>query len=217
MSETTLYLVRHGETDYNRQSIVQGRGIDAVLNETGRAQAEAVARRLAEVSFDALYTSTLRRAAETAETIARFHVGTPLHRLADLEEMAWGVFEGRLITPSVRQVLEAIVVRWRSGEFGYRIEGGESIYDVQQRGRQAIRHILDRHPGETVLVVTHGRYLRVLLATLLDAYSLERMEEIPHANTGVNALRYREGRFEVDLLNCTAHLETSAFNATHML
>ena len=217
MSETTLYLVRHGETDYNRRSIVQGRGIDAVLNATGRAQAVAVAHRLAEVPFDAIYTSPLRRAAETAEAIAREQSQAPLHRLADLEEMAWGVFEGRPITPSVRQMLEAIVARWQNGEFGYRIEDGESIYDVQQRGQSAIRHILAHHAGEMVLVVTHGRFLRILLATLLEAYGLERMEEIPHANTGVNALRHHDGRFEIDLLNCTAHLDAPAFTATHAL
>ena len=217
MSETTLYLVRHGETDYNRHHVVQGRGIDAVLNATGRAQAAAVARRLADVPFGVIYTSTLRRAVETAEAIAREHSAAPMHRLADLEEMAWGVYEGRSFTPSVRQALEAITARWRNGEFGYRVEGGESIYDVQQRGRQAIRHILDHHAGETVLVVTHGRYLRVLLATLLETYGLERMEEIPHANTGVNALRWRDGRFEIELLNCTAHLEASASTLTSYL
>lgn len=217
MPETTLYLIRHGETDYNRHHVVQGRGVDSVLNATGRAQAAAVARRLASVPFGVMYTSTLRRAVETAEIIAREHGPVPMHRLADLEEMAWGFFEGRSFTPEVRQALEAIRARWRNGEFDYRIKGGESIYDVQQRGRQAIDHILDHHAGETVLVVTHGRYLRVLLATLLEAYGLERMEEIPHANTGVNTLRYGNGRFEIDLLNCTAHLEASASTLTSYL
>ena len=210
MSETTLYLVRHGQTDYNRQHVVQGRGVDAVLNATGRAQAAAVARRLAGVPFGVIYTSTLRRAVETAEAIAHEHSGAPMHRLADLEEMAWGDFEGRPITPSVRQVIEDFSARWRNGEFAYRLEGGESIYDVQQRGRQAIHHTLAHHTGETVLEVTHGGMLRVLLATLLEAYSLERMDEIPHTNTGVNALRCYDGRFEIELLNCTAHLDAPA-------
>ncbi len=217
MPETTLYLVRHGETDYNRHHVVQGRGVDSVLNEMGRAQAAAVARRLAEVPFDAMYTSPLRRAAETAETIAREHNGVPIHRLAYLEEMAWGVYEGVPFSPALRKEFEGLMARWHNGEYGYRVEGGESIYDVQERGRQAIRYILDRHAGETVLVVTHGRYLRILLATLLEEYGLERMEEIPHSNTGVNALRYRNGRFEADLLNCTAHLDASASTLTSYL
>ena len=211
MKETTLYFVRHGETDYNRRRIVQGRGVDSMLNATGRSQAVAVARRLASVAFDAIYTSTLRRAAETAEAIAHEHATVPVHHLSDLEEMAWGVFEGKPFSLEVRQALEAIYARWNQGEFGYRIPAGESIYDVQQRGRKAIEYILARHDGETVLVVTHGRYLRVLLATLLDDYGLERMEEIPHANTGVNRLAYHGGRFEIALLNCTDHLEEPVF------
>ena len=210
-TETTLYLVRHGETDYNRRRIVQGRGIDSVLNETGRAQADAVARRLADVAFDVIYTSPLRRAAETAETIARRHAAVPLHGLADLEEMAWGIYEGKPFSPEIVTALEAIRARWHNGEFDYQIPAGESIHQVQQRGRRAISYMLTRHAGETVLVVTHGRYLRVLLATLLEDYGLERMEEIPHANTGVNRLTYRNGRFEVALLNCTAHLDEAVF------
>ncbi len=217
MKETTLYLVRHGETDYNRHHVVQGRGVDSVLNEMGRAQAAAVARRLAEVSLDAIYTSPLQRAAQTAETIAHEHNGVPVHRLADLEEMAWGVYEGAPFSPALRKEFQGIMARWGRGEYDFRIEGGESISDVQQRGQQAIQHILDHHIGETVLIVTHGRYLRVLLATLLEDYGLERMEEIPHSNTGVNTLRYRDGRFEVELLNCTAHLDASASTLTSYL
>ena len=182
-----------------------------MLNAKGRVQAAAVARRLADVTFDAIYTSTLRRASETAERIAHEHPAVPLHRLRDLEEMAWGIYEGKPFSAQVQQALEAIYDRWNHGEFDYRIPAGESIYDVQQRGRQAIDYILARHTGETVLAVTHGRYLRVLLATLLDDYGLERMEEIPHANTGVNRLICRDGRFEVALLNCTDHLDEAVF------
>ena len=207
MQECTLYFVRHGETEYNRRQIVQGRGIDAALNATGRAQAAAVAQRLADVPLEVIYASTLRRAVETAETIAAEHEGLRVRRLDDLAEMAWGVYEGRRHTPQLQQDFEGFRARWRDGDFAFRIEGGESILDVQQRGRRAVERILKQHPGETVLVVTHGRFLRVLLATLLDEYGLLRMEDIPHANTGVNTLRYREGRFEAHLLNCTAHLD----------
>lgn len=213
MQQGTLYLVRHGETEYNRLQIVQGRGIDAALNETGRSQAAAVARRLADVQLNAIYASTLRRAVETAEQIATEHRGLTVQRLDDLSEMAWGVYEGRPHSPQLKQDFEAFRERWRNGDFAFRIEGGESILDVQRRGRRAIESILKRHPGEAVLVVTHGRFLRVLLATLLEDYGLKRMEDIAHANTGLNTIHYREGRFEAHLLNCTAHLETHTSSA----
>ncbi len=212
MSTTTFYFVRHGETEHNRRGIVQGRGVDASLNATGRAQAAAVARRLADVSFAAIYASTLRRAAETAEVIAHLHDGVPWHQLRDLEEMAWGVYEGRPFSPDVAYVFEGIKARWRRGDFGYRIEGGESILDVQRRGLRAVERVLERHAGETVLVVTHGRFLRVVLASLLDDYGLERMHEIAHANTGVNVLIWHAGRFEAERLNCVAHLEGRALD-----
>jgi len=94
MPATTLYFVRHGETDYNRNSIVQGRGVDAPLNERGRRQAEALARRFAAVPLDAIYASPLRRALETAEAVRRYHPDVPFFQVVDLEEMDWGELEG---------------------------------------------------------------------------------------------------------------------------
>lgn len=207
MSRTTLYLVRHGETDYNRQRIVQGRRINSELNTTGRAQARALARRLASVPVDAIFSSTLRRAEETAGFVAAEHPEIEVFRLEDLEEMSWGIYEGEPDSDRVRLVFESMQAEWARGDFGKRIEGGESILDVQERGLRALDHILDRHSGETVVVVTHGRFLRVLLATLLGEYGLERMNEIHHANTCVNHLIHDSGVFEAHLLNCTTHLE----------
>lgn len=208
MPTTTLHFVRHGETEYNRQRIVQGRGIDAALNLTGCAQAAAIAQRLAEVPLDAIYTSILRRAIETAEKIATLQETVPVHQLDDLQEMAWGIYEGQPASPETRAAFADMNARWRRGEFGFRVEGGESILDVQERGQRALDHIVAQHPGETVLVVTHGRFLRVILSTLLDEYGLTRMHEIPHSNTALNTLTCCDGCFEATLINCTAHLNT---------
>lgn len=206
-TQTLIYFVRHGETEYNRQQIVQGRGIDSVLNETGKEQAAALARRLASVPFDAIYASTLRRARQTAEILARPHPQASMAYLEDLEEMAWGVYEGEHPSPRREEELSAIKRRWRQGSFDEPIEGGESILDVQQRALRAVDHILEQEQGRTVLAVTHGRYLRILLASLLDEYGLERMHELPHSNTAVNRIVCCGGAFEADLLNCTAHLD----------
>ena len=205
--ETILYLVRHGETDYNRKRIIQGRCINSNLNGTGQAQAKALAARFADVTLDAIYSSSLSRAQETAQFIARQHPGVVTYTLSDLEEMSWGIFEGEAFTPQVQEAFEQIRARWDQGEYELCVEGGESIIDVQQRGLRALDHILQRHAGQSVLVVTHGRFLRVLLATLLDDYGLARMHEIAHTNTGVNKVRWRNDRFSIELLNCTAHLD----------
>lgn len=204
---TTLYLVRHGETDYNRRRIVQGRGIDASLNPTGRSQAHALARRFANVSFDAVYTSSMRRAIETASFVLEDRPKIPLRSLDDLDEMAWGVYEGQPATPDVQQVFEEYRMAWANGCFDQCVEGGESIYDVQRRGLRAFKTIMDQHAGDTVFIVSHGRFLRVLLSSVLDGYSLEHMQQFGHTNTGVNRITCRDGVFTADLLNCIIHLE----------
>ncbi len=207
MAETTLYFVRHGETDYNRKRIVQGRRINSSLNLEGRRQAAALSQRLRSLRPSAIYTSSLRRAQETAEAIAESHEEVPLYYLADLDEMSWGVFEGMPCVGEVAHAFDEMNERWKQGDYVSPVEGGESILDVQKRGLRALEHILARHRGETVIVVTHGRFLRVLLASLLDTYGLERMHQIQHANTAVNRLVCRSDRFEAELLNCTKHLE----------
>lgn len=207
MAVTTLYLVRHGETDPNRYRIMQGRGVDAPLNATGRQQAEAVARRFADMSLDAIYASGLRRAVETAQMAHRYHPKVPFAQNPDLDEMAWGIYEGTPPSPERDEALSDIYRRWDEGEYGAAVEGGESIIDVQTRGVRAVRDIVEDHAGETVLVVTHGRMLRVLLASVLDGHSLDHMDDFDHSNTGVNGVVYQDGRFEPQLLNCTAHLD----------
>ncbi len=203
---TVLYFVRHGETEYNRLRIMQGRRVDAVLNETGRRQAGHLARRFAAVPLDAIYTSPLRRTAETASILAAHHPGVPLLPMRDLEEMSWGVYEGRPMGPEIEGLYRRLSGRWKRGCFDDRMEGGESILEVQTRALRAVRHIVDRHTGETVMAVTHGRLLRVLLASLLPDYGLERMDEILHANTGVYKLVGSKGYFRAEYLNCTRHL-----------
>ena len=206
---TTLYLVRHGETEHNRRNIIQGGGVDSELNAAGRAQAEALAQRLRSVSFDALYASTLRRARQTADILARPHEPLSRTHLHDLSEMDWGVFEGEPPSEERDALMKALKSKWRDGAYDRAVEGGESIRDVQERAQRAIRHILTREVGRTVLVVTHGRYLRVLLATILDDYGLKHMQELGHSNTCVNRVVVEEGRAWADLQNCTAHLSSA--------
>ena len=211
---TTLYLVRHGETEHNRRGIIQGGGVDSELNAAGRAQAKALAQRLRSVSIDTLYASTLQRAKQTADILARPH--DPLSRtyLRDLSEMDWGVLEGEPPSEERDEAMGTLKSAWREGAYDRTVDGGESIRDVQERAQRAVRHILARDAGETVLVVTHGRYLRVLLATILDDYGLEHMQELGHSNTCVNRVVVEDGRAQAELQNCTAHLSSAEASAS---
>lgn len=209
MSTTTLYLARHGETDYNRRAIVQGRRINSRLNALGQAQAAALAERLADVTLDRIFTSTQTRAVETASAVAARHPHVPVVPLRDLEEMSWGRLEGEPSSPHTKAVFDEIYTRWAAGDYEARVPEGESILEVQARALRAYRHILDTSQGQTVLVVAHGRLLRVLLASVLSEYGLARMHDIRHANTSLNRLVVDvEGQARADLLNCVAHLET---------
>ena len=202
----TLYVVRHGETDHNRRRLMQGRRIDAPLNERGAEQARALGARFARVTLDAIHVSPLARAQQTAYEVIRLHPGVPVHIEPDLAEMSWGEMEGRSID-EVADELRAVAAEWRHGRFDRKVGGGESILDVQARAQRVIDRLLAARQGQPVLVVTHGRFLRVFLAMALDQGNPSRMDRFEHANTGVYRLVHDGVGFTNDLVNCIAHLD----------
>ena len=203
---TELYLIRHGETDYNLQGIVQGRGVNTPLNETGKEQARLLAKRFASSELDAIYSSPLTRALQTARCVADACGIEQIPTDPDLEEMSWGIYEGQQQSPELSGAFEEMKRRWHDGEHGFHVEAGESLRQVQSRGVAAIERIVAAEQGKRVLVVAHGRFLRILLATLLEEYGIKRMEELQHTNTGVNCLTSDDGRYQARYLNCTKHL-----------
>ena len=144
---TTLYLARHGETDWNRELRIQGSS-DIDLNELGRAQAQALAQELEHVELDAIYSSDLSRARQTAEAVAATH-GLEVRLDARLRERAFGSWEG-LTREDVRALPEGSK------------HDGESDDELRERVLEAIQAIADAHPGEDVLVVAHGGILNAL-------------------------------------------------------
>lgn len=203
---TTLYVTRHGETDYNRDHIMQGSGVNTSLNETGRAQAEALAERLSDARIDAVYASTLIRARETAKIVAAPHEPIPYAYLDDLKEISWGVYEGTQPTKERKVAMQSIKEKWRSGQVDLPVEGGESPRQVERRARRAVDIIMEAHAGQHVLVVTHGRYMRIMLASLLYDHDLTQMPNVPHANTGLYVVRHHNGTFVADVTNSVSHL-----------
>ena len=205
--QTHLFLVRHGETDYNLQGIVQGRGVNTGLNRTGRQQAIALAFRIESEPVDVIYSSPLTRAMQTAQRVADVLGIEDITTDPDLEEMSWGVFEGQRQSEELSAAFAEMKQRWHEGEHGFAVEKGESLTQVQSRGVNAVQRIVEAEQGKRVLVVAHGRFLRILLASLLTDYGIKRMEELSHTNTGVNYLVHADGEFSAQYLNCTSHLE----------
>ncbi|MBL7977537.1 MAG: histidine phosphatase family protein [Bacteroidetes Order II. Incertae sedis bacterium] len=210
---TTIYLTRHGETDLNRAGIVQGRGVNAPLNENGLLQAEALRERLSNVWLDAVYCSPLLRAVQTAETVVRSHPYLNPRKMTDLEEISWGICEGKQPDEALRKAFEEVRLQWQKGDFEAKISGGESALEVEKRAKRALMNIVSQHHGESVLIVTHGRFLRVLLASILSDYGLSRMEQIKHTNTSLNVLTFDGKRFRAELLHDTLHLK----HITHLV
>jgi len=145
----TLILARHGETDWNRNGIWQGHG-DPPLNDLGRRQAAELAARLADVEIDALYSSDLRRAYETAEIVARAK-GLSITTDAELREMDVGSWSG-LTTDEIRE-------RFPEVEYAHDAEAREVFH---ARAVGALDRLAKAHAGDRVLVVTHGGVIRSL-------------------------------------------------------
>lgn len=204
--ETHLFIIRHGETEFNRQQMVQGRGVDAALNHTGVLQAEKLAVRLDEHTIDVVFASTLLRAKQTANILVEQRRGIDLTLLRDLEEMSWGVYEGQGRSERLDRAFSEMKNEWRTGNYAFRIEGGETLLEVQSRAVKALQFIVNNHQGNNILLVSHGRFIRILLASVLDGYELGTMSDIRQANTAFNHIVFSGGSYKARLLNCTRHL-----------
>lgn len=199
-----LYIIRHGETDLNKNGIVQGRGIDSDLNEKGRAQGEAFFQMYQDIPFDKVYTSTLKR---THQTVAHFSKkGLPWEQLSGLDELAWGKYEGLASSPELRSGFQKLIEHWNLGRYDEKVEGGESPNDVYVRQAAAMDHILAKEEEKTVLICMHGRAMRLLMCLLMKK-SLDKMDEYPHQNTSLYILDYDGENFTMQTFNSLAHLK----------
>lgn len=208
MGLKNIYLARHGETEYNRCNQLQGRGIDASLNETGIRQAHAIAKYLqeSEISIDGVYSSSLKRSKETASIIAEAYDRQVISH-EDLDEINFGIFEG-CYSSEIEAELEEVHQNWKSGQVDYACENGESPRAVLRRAAGRMESIIRNQSATKILFVLHGRLLRILLSHWLG-YGLENMHRVPHSNGALYHLRWDKSSFEPVYLNKTEHLETS--------
>ncbi len=201
--QNKLFLIRHGETDYNRNHQMQGRGIDAPLNATGFQQAEAVAVYLENYQVDQVVSSSMLRARQTANTIAEIQ-GCDRISHGDLDEMNFGDFEGKYFH-DIADDIETVHSKWVNGQTSYRIPGGESPEEVYERAGTRAMHYLHEYDGDTIAFVIHGRVIRILLS-VWTGLGLENMHRIEHANGAINYLTWNSVGFEVVYLNKVDHL-----------
>jgi len=205
MSHIDLFIARHGETEFNRKGLLQGRGIDAPLNKTGQIQAEQLAGYLINYDQGSVLSSSLTRAWQTASYYEKL-ANRKVQKVKDLDEMDFGNFEGVSMNEILHE-LNNLQNRWKKGDVSLRVPGGESPADVFDRADTATRSYLKETNSKTVMMFVHGRLIRILLSEWLG-YGLQNMDEIEHRNGGVNHLIFKNGSFKPVYLNKTNHLET---------
>ena len=190
---TELILIRHGETDWNREHRFQGQ-IDVPLNASGLAQAERLAERLAAETLDALVCSDLLRARQTAAPAAQRLLLEPDPQ-PGLREQGFGVLEG-LALPEILARYPAEWTAWRRHDPDYALPGGEAVREFHARVLAALRELAARHAGRTLAVVTHGGVLDMVYRTA-HGLPLSGPRTCPIPNAGLNRLRVLGASIEV--------------------
>ncbi len=203
MSIKKIYIIRHGQTDYNLRGIVQGSGVDSSINEYGRLQANAFFEAFKHVPFNKIYTSALKRTTESVQSF--IDLGIPFEHLEGLNEISWGKKEGQPITLEEDAYYHWMLKQWQEGNTQERIEGGESPEDVTRRQERSIGHIMRKTEESTILICMHGRAMRILLCGLLN-HPLSSMDMFEHQNLCLYELDFTGSVFSVKRYNDTSHL-----------
>jgi len=202
---TTLYLIRHGATAANlaRPPILQGRTMDPPLAPDGIRQARATAELLAGCAIARGYSSPMRRAVETLEVLGNAREW-PTHSLESLTECDIGAWEGSSWEAIRREEPQAEADFKRDpAANGYR--GGENFDQVHRRAVEAMTRIVEAHPGETIVVVSHNIVLRTFLAGLLGLPP-SRARAVLLDNCGVSKATHDACGWELRMLNSALHL-----------
>jgi 2,3-bisphosphoglycerate-dependent phosphoglycerate mutase len=176
-----IYLARHGQTDWNADHRLQG-ATDTVLNGAGREQAAKLAERLRGLKMDAVYSSTLRRSLETANTVRG---SVPLEALAGLNERRLGMFEGRRVDAT--DPVAAREYARRSQEPDDTLDGGESLTQFFDRVRATVMAIRSQRPSGTILIVGHGGTNQMIVRALLGL-SAQQAQSFEQANDDLYAI-----------------------------
>lgn len=190
---TEILLVRHGQTDLNREPRFQGQ-IDAPLNPLGELQARRLAERLARERLDRIVCSDLTRTRQTAEPSAQ-RLGLHADPMSPFREQAFGVFEG-LAFPEVIERYPQEWTAWLRHDADYAPPGGESTRAFHARVMAALLGLASAAPGATVVVVTHGGVLDMVWRTA-RGLPLSGPRNCPIPNAGVNRVRVDGGRLEI--------------------
>ena len=197
-----IILVRHGQTEWNKFERFRGR-VDVDLDETGRRQAEAVADKIAQWKVNAIYSSPLKRAMTTAQTVAS-RLGLTVHSLEGINDMDFGEWQG-LPIDEARGKYGALFDLWLYHPEKLEIPGAETLDDVRKRVVATIDDVMAKHEDQTIALVSHRVVCKVLLCHLLGLDNSHFWQIVQDA-TAINLFEIWDGRPSVMLINDTCHL-----------
>ncbi len=202
-----ILLVRHGETDYNKEHRVQGQ-LNSALTPEGLAQAEAVTAYLAEnYTIDAIYASDLDRTVNTAKPLAE-RLGLPIITTKELRELHLGLWQGLLYDDAVKRFPETARRRVEDPA-NTRYEEGESYRDLMERATAEMARIAAENEGKTIAVYSHGGTIRALICAWMGL-PIEELFTVPAIpNTAVNVLTYDRGKVEFLLRDSVEHAKSA--------
>ena len=198
-----LILVRHGETMWNRENRILGH-TDVDLNEKGRKQAERLGVALKDEEVTAIYSSSLRRARETANEIVRYH---NLEVIADdaFMELDAGDLDGLTFEEVMKRYGE-FLKEWANDASSLKVPGGESIAEVQRRAWSAVNKLVDIHADETVIVVSHSLAIQSMINKALEM-NLSNLRRLRLDLASISILNFGKNGISLLLYNDTCHLE----------
>ncbi|OCG49943.1 hypothetical protein A9G35_00630 [Gilliamella sp. Choc5-1] len=217
MKDLNLYLIRHGQTQWNIKDQMQG-SKDSPLTEQGILGAKLTGQHLKDISFMQAYSSPQKRAVDTRNYIVNENnIAIDTFELADLREMDFGLWEGKHVPTLKQDVPEFNVYLTDPANFDASVNQGENYADILARMKQALNTIVQNAPQDSgnILVVSHGTVLRILLCVLNGGdWRLHRDEEyFPRMlNTSISVVNYKQdddqatGEFTVKFYNNVDHL-----------
>ncbi|MTV50226.1 alpha-ribazole phosphatase [Heliobacillus mobilis] len=204
---TRVYLIRHGETEWNQIRRYQGHS-DVALSDRGREQAQRLVKRMAKEKVDRVHASDLSRAVETARAVAEAK-GIEVVLDARFRECNFGAWEG-LTFPEIEKAYPEEIKIWNRTPAKVCLPGGESFPIVQQRAFAALQELIAKHDGENIAIVAHGGTIRTLLCAILDV-DLDRAWQFRQDNTALNVIDFYDGKGIIERINDVTHLLPGAF------
>lgn len=200
---TSIYLVRHGQTAWNKEEIFRGR-TDIPLDETGLKQAELAGAYFKDLKIHGIYSSPLARAWQTAERIVQ-HQHLSVQPLEGLIDMSFGNWEGHA-HQEIQKTDPETYRLWREKPHLARLPGGETLDDVRARAMASLEEVIQKHPGETIVLVSHRVVNKVILCGILGLDN-SHFWQIAQDTAAINLIQYQKGTYILSLMNETCHLK----------